>query len=374
MQIGIIGLGQLGGSLALSIRQKRHDIRVLGYDIVAAHTQLMQQKEAVDHIYETPEALAAEADIIFLACPLLEYAPIIHAIARQVKPHAIISDVGSVQSVLHAATADYPQLQTIPSHPIAGSEREGPKVARADLFDGRLMLLTPENPKQAGVKKLADFWRSLQVRDVVFMPHELHDIIYAHVSHLPHLLAYAAGNTLHHYGVRAHKDDNTLRQFLRIGKSNPRMWADIAYMNQQALLPALQNARAILEHMAHELSQGAKLQKHQSKQDPAILAKNHLAHLVASSLITCVASLESQHHLNIKPFSGAGLHDTIAPANNTPEEALEIISQHADIVASIIQHYVGALRMLEYMIEMQDHTAILATLTRMQGETIQVLG
>jgi prephenate dehydrogenase len=167
------------------------------------------------------------------------------AIAPQLRPECLLMDAGSTKrDVVAAARAALGAkvAQFVPAHPIAGAEKSGAAAAGADLFHGRRVVLTPlrENRPQ-DVQAAADLWTALGAR-VSRMPPEEHDGVFAAVSHLPHLLAYALVNDLSArpnaaqlFGYAA----GGFRDFTRIASSHPEMWRDICTANGDELLQEL---------------------------------------------------------------------------------------------------------------------------------------
>lgn len=369
MRIAILGLGQMGGSLALAVKSAYSDVEISGYDAKQEHADILHKRGGIQRICTTPEEAVKAAEIIFFASPLRSYPELATRIAPHVSKDCIISDVGSAQQCLHQAFAAYPELTIIPSHPIAGSERDGPEASREDLFRSRLLLLTPHQPDTQGAKKLAEFWHGLGC-NVVFMPSDLHDGIYAHVSHLPHLLVFAAGLCLHSLNVRMHADQSVLKQFLRIGMSNTRMWADIFIENRAELQHALAQIIAMIKHMATELESGAN--DAQTTSDEAEIAARFLPRMVASSLISCVQMFEEMRGINLKHFSGAGLRDATAPASLDPESELAAMSDNAAKLAGVLKHYTEILSKFLEALTQNNHDAVTALIASAREATLNL--
>lgn len=368
MKLAILGLGQLGGSLALAAKQAHTDIHITGYDISSQHAQALLARGAVDSVYDMPEAAVAEADFIFFACPLREYPALMARIAPHIPASAMVSDVGSVQRCLHDVAAAT-TAHVIASHPIAGSERDGPDAARAELFHQRLVLLTPNNPEHPANEILAQFWAAMGTQ-VVFMPADVHDGVYAHVSHLPHLIAFASADYLHRLGVQVKPENAMLQQYLRISRSNARMWADVFIENRDALGFALKHVRAILNHMADELASGDADTQQLTNTE---IAARFLPRMVASSLIACVSMYEEQSGLNLKHFSGAGLRDAVSPASHEPEKELEAMSGVAKALANCVRGFDATLATFETAMETADHAAMLALLGAMRAHAVALI-
>lgn len=244
-KIVIFGVGLIGGSVALALKKQPHPPYITG---VGRSSQSLQ--EALDlgliDSAETDVANALkDADLVLIAAPVAQTP----AILRTIKPHlsgqTVITDAGSTKSdVMAYAQAELGAQfnQFVGGHPIAGAEKSGPAAAMADLYIGKNVILTPEqNTHPEAVKKVTVLWESCGAMVSSMRPHE-HDSVFAAVSHLPHLLAFALVEDL------AKRDNAEIlfkfaasgfRDFTRIAGSHPEMWRDIALANKQALLQEL---------------------------------------------------------------------------------------------------------------------------------------
>lgn len=369
LHIALLGAGQLGGSFVLALRENGADIFVSAYDPATAHAETLRARGAVDAVATTPAEAAHGADIIVLAAPLGAYRALAQAIAPQVENGAIVTDLGSVKGSMVAVARALPQAHTVPAHPIAGSEKSGPDAARADLFAGKLCILTPDETTDAEAFRAIEALWQLAGAEVIAMPHEVHDQIYAYVSHLPHIIAFVAAHYFHTRGITLAAEDVMLGQFLRIARSNPRMWTDIALENRAALLPALATYIALLEHFAGELRAG---DPGAGAADANILAKTLLPRVLAASLISGVSLYEQQSGMNLRPFGAGGLRDMVAPAAISPEADTEAMSANAAAMAGVIEGILPHLRTLEAQLGSEDAPALYAGLSEM-AETAHTL-
>jgi cyclohexadieny/prephenate dehydrogenase len=361
LRIALLGAGQLGGSFVLALRENGADVHVSAYDPSPTHAEELKTRGGVDVVCATPEHAAKGADMVLLAAPLRAYRALVTAIAPVLEDGCILTDLGSVKGSMAALLPLVPKAHIVPAHPIAGSEKSGASAARADLFKGKLCILTPdESTDTSAFQAIEELW-SLAGADVIAMPHEVHDQIYAHVSHLPHYIAFVGAHYFHTLGIRIGTDEATLQQFLRISRSNPRMWTDVALENREALLPVLGTYIALLEHFASELRAG----EPSSGGDKAALAKTLLPRVLASSLISSVSLYEKQSGTNLRPFGGAGMRDIVAPAAMTPEADTEMMSNHASKMADIIEGIIPHFRTLETMIGAEDEAALYASISQM---------
>ena len=254
MNIAIIGVGLIGGSFALALRRAHGDTRtglhVIGVDRDTGAIDEALRKGVIDEAASL--AAAAECELIVIAVPVRQFPAVLTEISPFLNAETVITDVGSTkQDVIAAARAALGSKisRFVPGHPIAGREHAGVAAAAPELFEDKKVVLTPlaENTPQT-IERVHALWRSCGA-DVVQMPAETHDAIFAAVSHLPHLLAFALVDEL-----AARPNAKTLfsfaasgfRDFTRIAGSNPDMWRDIALNNREALLGELD---AFKEHI-----------------------------------------------------------------------------------------------------------------------------
>jgi prephenate dehydrogenase len=257
-RLAIIGVGLIGGSFALALRQAGTVRAVLGAGRNAASLQMAKQRGLIDHVVDFAEA--GKADCVMLALPVGETGAVLKQLAPHLKPGAIITDAGSTKANVIAAAreslgarfADF-----VPGHPIAGSEQSGPAAARADLYQGRKVVLTPEpETRLDAVATVTALWQAAGAQ-VETLDAVLHDRVFAAVSHLPHLAAYALvdelaqradGDTYFHFAASGFRD------FTRIAGSSPEMWRDIALANREAVLAELDAYIAALKSLQAAVS------------------------------------------------------------------------------------------------------------------------
>jgi prephenate dehydrogenase len=249
--VAIVGVGLIGGSLGMALRERRLAARVLG---IVRRPATIDEALAVGAIDEGTLDLARvnEAGLVVLAPPVLTIPPLVEAMAPHFRPGAIVTDVGSTKGeLMRELRALLPaHVDLVGGHPMAGSERGGVSAARADLFEGAVYVLThaartrPEN-----VAKLAELARALGARPVE-MDADLHDDAVARISHLPHVVAAALAEATGAGPLPA----ETLRLLVaggfksttRIASSPPEMWRDVCLTNRSAILSALTDLEAAL--------------------------------------------------------------------------------------------------------------------------------
>ncbi|MDO9221325.1 MAG: prephenate dehydrogenase/arogenate dehydrogenase family protein [Thiobacillus sp.] len=256
--LAIIGVGLIGGSFALGLKQAGAVRHVLGVGRDPARLAAARELGLIDSVADY--AQAGQADCILLALPVGETEAVLRQLAPHLKPGAIITDAGSTKlNVIEAAHAALGArcVDFVPGHPIAGSEQSGPAAARADLFLGKKVVLTPQADTRAdALATVRMLWEAAGAQ-VETLDAALHDRVFAAVSHLPHLAAFALVDEL---AQRADGDTffrfaaSGFRDFTRIAGSNPEMWRDIALANREAVLAELDAYLAALQALRSAVS------------------------------------------------------------------------------------------------------------------------
>lgn len=242
-KLAVVGVGLIGGSLSLALKRAGAVREVLGVGRVPQSLAKAKALGLIDRAVDLPDA--AQADCILLATPVGETAAVLSALAPHLKPGVVVTDAGSTKcNVIQAARAGLGARSAdfVPGHPIAGSERSGPAAARADLYEARRVVLTPvDETRDDALARVRALWEAAGAR-VELLDATLHDRVFAAVSHLPHLAAFALVDEL------AGRADSELffrfaasgfRDFTRIAGSSPEMWRDIALANREGLLTEL---------------------------------------------------------------------------------------------------------------------------------------
>ncbi|OYW63174.1 MAG: prephenate dehydrogenase [Hydrogenophilales bacterium 16-64-46] len=256
--IALVGTGLIGGSFALALKQAGAVSEVLGLGRNPAHLNVARELGLIDRAVEWEDA--GRADCILLALPVGETETVLHQLSPHLKPGAIVTDAGSTKATVVAAaraTLGARVADFVPGHPIAGSEQSGPGAARADLYRGKRVVLTPQTDTRAdAVTTVRHLWEAAGAQ-VEILDAVQHDRIFAAVSHLPHLAAFALVDEL------AQRPDSEtffrfaasgFRDFTRIAGSSPEMWRDIALANRDALLVELDAYLGALQTLRTALS------------------------------------------------------------------------------------------------------------------------
>ncbi len=241
----VVGVGLIGGSFALDLKHQGLVARVTGIGRSRSNLETALKLGIIDDIGADLASTVASADLVLLAAPVGAMPALFVELAQVLPANCIVTDVGSTKrDVIAAARLGLGEriAQFVPAHPIAGAETNGAVAARRGLYAGKPLILTPlaEN-RSADVESVEQLWRACGAR-VVRMETDLHDRVFAAVSHLPHLLAYALMDEL---ASRPLADiyfryaGAGLRDATRIAGSHPEMWRDITLANRDALLDEL---------------------------------------------------------------------------------------------------------------------------------------
>jgi prephenate dehydrogenase len=249
--LGIVGVGLIGGSIGLAARKSARFGGILGSGRDKANLKKAIDLGCIDEIADDLESLGRQADILVFCTPVDRIAEQVLSIAGACKPGTLITDAGStkVQIVSQIEGKLPADIAFIGSHPLAGSEKRGAEHARADLFDGRLTIVTPTPHTPAKTeKRVSDFWSSLGSRVLSMAPAD-HDQVLALTSHLPHLVAAALAGIL----PKEMRDftANGFRDTTRIAAGDPALWTPIFLHNQAELA----DATIRLQHRLIEFSQ-----------------------------------------------------------------------------------------------------------------------
>ena len=260
----VVGVGLIGGSLALALREAGAVRSVVGVGRTAQNLARARARGIIDSALTLDDDWAAEArdaDVVLLATPVAQYPLLLQALRSRIGAQTIVTDAGSTKDdvVVAARAALGPALpRFVPAHPIAGGERSGADAADAGLFRDRRVILTPLPDTDAhAVARVRELWQLAGAQVSELAPGR-HDRILGAVSHLPHVLAFALVDAL---AAREDSDalfahaGSGLRDFTRIAASSPEMWRDIALANRAALLAELDLYRGALDAVVRALEQ-----------------------------------------------------------------------------------------------------------------------
>jgi len=230
-QVSVIGLGLLGGSVALAVSRALTSVRTVGYTHRPSTRSRARKLRVANEVTGDIKAAVRDADIVIVATPISTFEDIFSRIADALAGGCIVTDVGSTKrmAVRWAGGALPGTVHYVGSHPIAGSEQRGVEFARDDLFDNALCILTTDkNSNPQAVRKLRRFWSALGCSVKIMSPAE-HDRIFANVSHVPHVTAAALINANNSEQLRF--AGKGFMDTSRIASGPANIWADVLLTN-----------------------------------------------------------------------------------------------------------------------------------------------
>ncbi len=260
-KVGIVGLGLIGGSIAMAARQIWPAALVIGVDNKDVLETAMRL-HAIDVAADDPYVLA-EADLVILAAPVRQNIELLRDLDDSVTQPAVVTDVGSTKrAIVEAARLLPPKFVFVGGHPLGGAARGGFEHARPDLFAGRPWLLTPSGEGGEALEKLSAFVKALGAE-----PHVVdvaaHDRLLAFLSHLPQLAASAlmkvVGDAVGSQGLAL--SGKGLADTTRLASSPPEIWRDIAATNADEIGPALDTLIDVLRELRRDLPEGDHLEE-----------------------------------------------------------------------------------------------------------------
>ena len=262
-KLAVVGVGLIGGSLALALKEAGAVGHVVGVGRGLANLETALRLGVVDSFTQDLAEGVADADVVFLATPVLALGTVAEQAMPHLKPGAIITDGGSVKQAVIDAIEPHlrDDVHFVPGHPIAGTENSGAEAAFATLYHDRRWILTPtERTAEKPLEVIRQMWQ-LVGSQVVVMDVDKHDRVLAAISHLPHLVAYALVNAV---GAYDRYDENLLaysaggfRDFTRIASSDPTMWRDIAQTNREALLEMMEQFETFFAELKEDVAVGS---------------------------------------------------------------------------------------------------------------------
>jgi prephenate dehydrogenase len=258
-KVAIIGVGLLGASFALALKKNSLCGSITGCGRSRENLIRAKERNIIDSFEQDPSAACKEADLIMLSTPVGSFLDLARTIAPVLKKGAVLTDVGSVKGALvrEIEKITPEEVHYIGGHPIAGSDRSGIDSANADLFNKAKCIITPtENSDPAALEKIQDLWKAFGSEIVTLSPEE-HDRIYAAVSHLPHLIAYAMVNTVADMD-RSYLDfsGKGFMDATRIASSSEELWKDICLLNRDNLVEVLAVFQKNLDKLDQYLKAG----------------------------------------------------------------------------------------------------------------------
>jgi prephenate dehydrogenase len=266
-RIYLLGAGLIGGSLILDLKEKGLVGTVVGSDRNEKNQAEALELGILDEIAPPVTDTFRNCDLVILAVPVLE---LVRILEEGFEAGTLVTDVGSVKNEAVAAyrraVKAGKRYRFVPGHPIAGDERSGPAAARTGLFTGARIILTPldsgsdtssgEGSPAEDVELIRLMWEGAGAETVIMTP-DYHDMVFAWVSHMPHMAAYAIIDAvIGNDPELVELSGGGLKDYTRIAASSPRMWADIAVANKEQLLKATRAFRQSIDKIVSALEEG----------------------------------------------------------------------------------------------------------------------
>ncbi|MBS1269424.1 MAG: Cyclohexadienyl dehydrogenase [Gammaproteobacteria bacterium] len=258
LQVAIVGVGLIGGSLARALKAAGVTREIVGMSRKPETLNKALELGVIDR-GETQAAAVGPVDILVIATPVRAVPDIMHAFAPHLSAESTVTDVGSVKTFVCEAAERHlgdARSRFVPGHPIAGTEHAGVEASFASLFENRTVILTPEEDVSGTALETVDAMWRLAGASVVRMDPRRHDELLAATSHLPHMVAYALVNCL----ARHPQAEELFRlaaggfyDFTRIASSDPLMWRDIGSTNAGPLIESMKTFRAELDALIEAL-------------------------------------------------------------------------------------------------------------------------
>lgn len=249
MKTTVIGLGLIGGSIALDLRKAGFASELIGIDLNTEHAKKALDLGLVDSIQSREQAIP-DSDLVVMAIPVSAICKLLPWILDTVKKDTVIIDAGSTKSLICRAVANHAgREQFVASHPIAGTENSGPEAAFEGLFKQKTNIICEQNKSSAGALAIAEQVFDALGMNTIFMEPEEHDKHVAYVSHLSHVSSFLLGQTV----LDIERDEKNIfalagsgfASTVRLAKSSPDMWAPIFEQNAEYL------SQALLEYIMH---------------------------------------------------------------------------------------------------------------------------
>lgn len=254
-KIAIIGVGLIGGSFARALKDSMSVKEIIGFDTDSKNLDVALELKIIDRKGSSLKDTVSNSDVVFIAAPVSVIPLIAEDIAPYLAPGCIVTDGGSVKAEIVEKCEDVipDGCFFVGGHPIAGTEFSGAAASFSTLYSAKRCILTPtENTDENALEVVSQLW-SKTGAIVCMMDAKRHDRIFAEISHLPHIIAYAL---VHAVGASDSEGENVLsfsaggfKDFTRIASSDPVMWRDIAIMNKKALLNSIDSFSSTLNKL-----------------------------------------------------------------------------------------------------------------------------
>ena len=243
MNLAVIGVGLIGGSMALKLKQKHFVTKVFGVDFNEKHLTEAKELNIIDEI-STLENAVKNSDLIIIAIPVDATKKLLPHLLDLISDKQTILDVGSTKSGIVKSIENHPKRSRfVATHPMWGTENSGPEAATADAFSGRAAVICDEeNSDKDALYLVKKLYENLDM-SLLYMNSDDHDIHTAYISHISHITSYALANTV----LEKEREEDTIFQLassgfsstVRLAKSHPEMWVPIFKQNKENVLDVL---------------------------------------------------------------------------------------------------------------------------------------
>lgn len=244
MTVTILGLGLIGGSIALSLKENKFADLIIGVDSNIDHILTALDLKIVDKVLRLSDAVA-QADIIILAIPVDMLSTMLPHVLNMISENQVVIDVGSTKKIIIDKIKNHPQRRNfIATHPMAGTEFSGPKAAIANLFtDKNCVLCDVDDSKPELVEIIENMYTNGLKMKVMYLESTSHDVHTAYISHISHICSFALASTV----LAKEENENNIfnlastgfESTVRLAKSNPETWIPIFRQNQQNIIEVM---------------------------------------------------------------------------------------------------------------------------------------
>ena len=241
--VAIVGVGLIGGSMALGLKEKGFAKKIIGIGRSESSLQKAKDLGIIDEALSLEDAVT-QSDFIYVAIPVDATIPVVLQILDLINDKQIVVDAGSTKNALCTAIANHPmRKQLVATHPMWGTEYSGPEAAVRDAFIGRSCVICEKEKTDTDTLKIVeDIYKALGMH-IIYMDAVSHDTHAAYVSHISHITSFALANTV----LEKEKEEDAIFEMasagfestVRLAKSNPAMWAPIFMQNKENVLDVL---------------------------------------------------------------------------------------------------------------------------------------
>lgn len=243
MNIAVVGVGLIGGSIMLKLKQKHFPIKAFGIDNNTSHLEKALELGIIDEIVTLEEGVKI-ADLIILAIPVNATKILLPKVLDNISNHQTVMDVGSTKQEIAEVVKEHPNRHRyVAFHPMWGTENSGPSAAKAESFSGKAAVICDAHLSDDDALKMVENIAQQLEMNLLYMTSEAHDVHTAYISHISHITSYALANTV----LEKEREEDTIFQLassgfsstVRLAKSHPEMWVPIFKQNKENVLDVL---------------------------------------------------------------------------------------------------------------------------------------